>query len=133
MAAVWAAEGQRVGRGGEGLDLVRAMDERLGPSMATMAKLTSASMATAGQRARGRGRGGTDIYTHMQHAQIEILIVCLLQEITGCDYCIREQMAMRHKFRCPLDQAVIERPHELRMRLAELQRAEMKQKSVEQH
>lgn len=30
-----------------GLDLVRAMDERLGPSMATIAKLTSASMTSA--------------------------------------------------------------------------------------
>lgn len=36
VAAVWAGKGQRVrSEGGAGLDLVRAMDERLGPSMAT--------------------------------------------------------------------------------------------------
>lgn len=64
-----------------------------------------------------------DIYgelTYMQHAQIEILIVCLLQEITGCDYCIGQQMTLRHKFRCPLDQAVIERPYQFGMCITEL-------------
>lgn len=63
VAAVWAAAGQRVGRGG-GLDLVRAMDERLGPSMATMAKLTSASMATARAESKGKGQGHRYLYSH---------------------------------------------------------------------
>lgn len=70
--------------------------------------------------------------THMQHTQIELLILCLLQKIIGRNNRIRQQMALRHKFRRPLDQAVIERPDQLRMCITELQRAVQKFKKNKQ-
>ena len=62
----------------------------------------------------------------MQHTQVDVLIMALPQEITGRNNCIRQQMTIWYKFRCPFDETIIKCPNKFRVSITESQRTENK-------